>query len=289
MSTKNLFIKFVCFIMGSLSLVYSIYLISIVVAHPVVLFNEWHTETDIIYDILVIRLLPLVLAIFYLLFTLPFMRINKFLNIALIVNIILPILGTLFIFIQGPGEVGEAVSSFLPGGELYKYIVIICLVLLTFAGIFKSKNDDVRHGTSLKLGKYFVWGIWVLVLIAIAVSFIITRFIQFDQTKISNLKDIQQNIINYWQSKEKLPEKLSDLEGPTFGFKVPVDPQTKINYEYIIKDFINLSFELCANFNKPSVSSVVGNWSHQAGRFCFNRTIDKQFYPLITKPMEIQK
>jgi hypothetical protein len=75
---------------------------------------------------------------------------------------------------------------------------------------------------------------------------------------------------------------------------VPTDPQKKANYEYNIVDAVKLSFELCANFNKAGIdqygkvvpvpaSVSPGVWQHSAGRVCFERTIDKQLYPLLTK------
>jgi hypothetical protein len=126
--------------------------------------------------------------------------------------------------------------------------------------------------------------------------------VQYDQQKISDLQNIQYQIVNYWQRKEILPAKLSDLEDTISGFKVPVDPQTgektyiRINYEYNIKDATTLSFELCTTFNKdsnfgsksdiPAIplsyysgNGINENWQHSAGRYCFERTIDKQLYP----------
>jgi hypothetical protein len=79
---------------------------------------------------------------------------------------------------------------------------------------------------------------------------------------------------------------------------VPNDPQTNQSYEYNIINAENLTFELCATFNKEgsdiygetkpmSIYTQTGfaseNWQHIAGRTCFERTIDKQLYPPFTK------
>jgi hypothetical protein len=95
-----------------------------------------------------------------------------------------------------------------------------------------------------------------------------------------------------------LPATLSDLNDPISGYKVPLDPQTNVTYGYNVKDAANLSFELCATFNKPSTSQDIRNtpmplagvsesynqnWNHGTGRFCFERTIDKQLYPPLSK------
>ena len=69
----------------------------------------------------------------------------------------------------------------------------------------------------------------------------------------------------------------------------------KCHYEYNIKDAATLSFELCATFNEsssqeklvnsppvyPAGSGINQNWDHMSDRVCFERTIDKQLYPLL--------
>jgi len=118
----------------------------------------------------------------------------------------------------------------------------------------------------------------------------------FDQQKVSDLQETQYQIVNYWQGKEKLPNSLSDLNDPISGFIVPVDSQSGNAYEYNIKDAENLSFELCAEFNRqgsdmygedrpaiPAGKGLSENWSHPEGRHCFERTIDPQLYPPFSK------
>lgn len=188
------------------------------------------------------------------------------------------------------------------GGEITTRFILKALsIILVAAVIFGYYLDDVRRETPTKLAKYFAWVSGILVLAVIVSAFFIVgspttaRLIQFDQQKVSDLQNIQSQIVNYWQTKEKLPANLSDLNDAISGFVVPTDPQTKINYEYNIKDAANLSFELCATFNDFSqtnqnisnrVMPIAGipesynqNWDHAAGRVCFERTIDKQLYP----------
>ena len=45
---------------------------------------------------------------------------------------------------------------------------------------------------------------------------------------------IQNQIIPYWQTKNKLPMTLKDLEDPISGFMMPVDPDNKSPYEYVV-------------------------------------------------------
>ncbi len=206
------------------------------------------------------------------------------------------------------GDLITVINTFL-GGEITTRFVLKALSVLLVAGVvFGYYLNDVRRETPTKSAKYFAWSTSTIVLIAVIGAFFIVgspataRLIQLDQQKISDLQNIQYQIVNYWQGKEKLPADLSGLSDPISGFKVPVDPQNKeegFNYEYNIKDVTNLSFELCATFNKNStdqygrynkgqsigypVKGQMENWQHSAGRFCFERTIDKQLYPPLNK------
>jgi hypothetical protein len=114
------------------------------------------------------------------------------------------------------------------------------------------------------------------------------RKARMDDIRVSNLINLQEQIIYYWQGKGALPSALSDLKDETRGVFVPVDPETRKEYSY--KRTGNLSFELCADFLLDSGTyagkkiagepNAVGSfsWSHPAGTFCFAREIDPAFY-----------
>lgn len=198
------------------------------------------------------------------------------------------------------GDLVTVINTFL-GGEIKIRFILKALSILLVAGtIFGYYLDDVRKSTPTKLAKYFAWATSIVILVAVIGSFFIVgspataRLVGFDEQKISDLQEIQYQIVNYYQSKETLPTYLSDLKDSISGYIVPVDPQTKTPYEYNIKNAQALSFELCANFNKPSqnvydktpvypVGGINQNWDHLEGRVCFSRQIDKQFYPPFSK------
>jgi hypothetical protein len=202
------------------------------------------------------------------------------------------------------GDLVTVINSLLGGETTLKFILKALSVLLVAGFVFGYYLDDVRRETPAKSGKYFAWATGSLVIIAIITSFFIigspqsARLIQFDQQKISDLQTIQNQIVYYYQSKEKLPNFLSDLNDTISSFKAPIDPQTNQPYEYNVINAENLTFELCAVFNKEGsdkygetkpmsvytqTSGVPENWQHIAGRTCFERTIDKQLYPPFTK------
>lgn len=211
----------------------------------------------------------------------------------------------LTLFIASLVIIGDLIGTInmLLGGEITVRFILKALSVLLVAGfIFGYYLDDVRRDTPAKSAKYFAWITGILVVAAIVASFFIVgspataRLMQFDQQKVSDLQGIQSQVVNYWQRKQMMPVSLSDLNDTISGYKVPVDPQSGDSYEYIVKDATNLSFELCATFSKPSQSNAtkalypIGpgidqNWDHATGRVCFERTIDKQFYPPLNKPI----
>lgn len=149
--------------------------------------------------------------------------------------------------------------------------------------------------------KYFAYFIISVVAIAVIAGFFVvgspqtTRLQRFDEQRIQNLQFMQSEIVNYWRSKEMLPQILTDLEDPVRGIKIPKDPDTAKSYEYQTVD--SQTFKLCADFSLPAENGAVSpqvpvyvqpesgaqygqNWQHDEGRFCFERKIDKDLFPL---------
>ncbi len=199
------------------------------------------------------------------------------------------------------GDLIRTIWMFLGGEVTLRFILKALAVLITSGCIFGYYIWDVRREKPSKRSKYFAWGAGAVILLSIVLGITITgspkqeRLMRFDDQRVIALQEIQYQIINYWQSKEKLPQSLKDLEDPISGFMAQQDPQTKQSYEYIVKG--ENAFELCAVFNLASnnTSNIeemnarlgfgASNWNHEAGRYCFLRTIDKDLYPLMIKKM----
>jgi len=213
----------------------------------------------------------------------------------------------LTLFLTGATIVGDFVALinvYLNGEVSSRFLWKILIVLVVSSAVFKyyffSINENSRW---TKLVKKTVpwWGI-VLVLGAIIGGFIIVgspaqqRNVRFDEQRVSDLTNIQWQIINYWQKKQVLPLALTDLNDPVSNFVVPVDPETGKTYEYSVNGSVsaqNLSFELCANFLTDSVGNIgispVGSqndsWGHSSGRVCFDRNIDRALYSPTVVPI----
>lgn len=144
--------------------------------------------------------------------------------------------------------------------------------------------------------KAFVYIVITIVAVAIAANFFIIgtpgneRLRRFDSTRVSDLSMTQNEIINFWVNKNRLPKNLKELESDLGYFTVPADPETGAQYEYKILG--QYQFELCANFNTDNQGETnfpetlkrvypyayESRWIHGVGRTCFTRTIDPELY-----------
>ncbi|MEA4910491.1 hypothetical protein SDC9_33242 [bioreactor metagenome] len=134
------------------------------------------------------------------------------------------------------------------------------------------------------------------------------RALRLDSRRVNDLQSVQWQVINYWQQKSVMPQKLEDLKDPLSYSTLPVDPEFEKGktYEYNFKE--GLTFELCADFSAPMPKGWVEDgggkvmpmfadkmatsvaypgssnesWDHEAGKTCFERTIDPEIY----KPYE---
>lgn len=147
---------------------------------------------------------------------------------------------------------------------------------------------------------------------------------KFDDTRLSDLSSIQQNVLSYWQSHRVLPQDLSQMTDAISRVAIPKDPRSSDSYEYeIITQSTTVNdktteavFKLCAKFETERDTSKkfeelktksvaqydsIGRnelgmyypmdespfWNHKAERTCFTRTIDPVVY-LPTPPQPVR-
>lgn len=230
----------------------------------------------------------------------------------------------LTLFLTGVTIIGDLIAlinTYLNGEITMRFVFKILIVLLVAGAVFKyyffSINENMKWAKIAK--KANAWFGIIIVVVAIIGGFIIVgspakqRDLRFDDQRINDLSNIQWQVLNHWQQKGKLPLALSDMTDSLSGYKIPVDPQTDVEYGYRVINAATstatttVSFELCADFARdtvdaknrgafgggigystrdmayPSYGGVDDNWEHKAGNACFLRTIDSEKYPVYMK------
>jgi TRAP-type C4-dicarboxylate transport system permease small subunit len=214
------------------------------------------------------------------------------------------------LFVAGVLLAGDLVTvlyKFLDGQDLTAAFLLKALAVLLVAGcVFWFYIQDIRDRVSSKTRKMWAIAVGVVILVFIILGFSVLgspqtqRLIRYDNQKITDLQNIQWQVISYWQMNGMLPVSLSDISASQQNVVIPKDLQSKTTYEYRKTDI--MTFELCADFNKedmtyqnqyPSVAPVSypakgsiiqnDNWNHSAGYQCFSRIIDPTIYPTQVK------
>lgn len=189
-------------------------------------------------------------------------------------------------------------NTFLGGEEITAaFLLKVVTVLAIVGGALWYYLQDLKgkwmgkENTSKQIG----YGVSALVVVSIIGGFFIMgspqsmRALRYDQERTSHLSEIQYQVINFYQTKSRLPENLEELTDSVSGYRPSVDPKTGLPYTYTKNDA--LSFTLCGTFEKASPESSTAaypyqeeNWTHDAGEECFTRTIDPERYPPFEKP-----
>lgn len=215
----------------------------------------------------------------------------------------------LTLFVAGSTIAGTLIvllTTFLSGEELTtRFLLKILTAFIVASAVFTHFLADIKGywKTYPDRARNLGFSVAVVVAVAIIAGFFIVgtprqaRLARFDSQRVSDLQNIQWQIMNYWQQKQKLPEAIGDLADPISSFSIPSDPQTREGYEY--KETAPLSFQLCTTFNMESRKMMDGfgmsrpyptmtvaikgegvdNWQHGTGHACFERTIDPERYP----------
>jgi hypothetical protein len=210
------------------------------------------------------------------------------------------------------------------GGELTIRFGLKAITVFVIAGAvcgyyLYALRRDYTKSTVLPNVIAALAAIFVIASLVWSVSIIGTpadmRLKRIDDARLSDISRIQQELFNHFQTTDKLPTDLSQLDDAFQGYVVPKDPVTGMAYEYRViqqpvvrvtpgtgkKELITpATFELCATFEtertyddrgspvsmdqKYSVSNYYYSgdispfWNHGVGRTCFKRVISSDMY-----------
>ncbi len=210
------------------------------------------------------------------------------------------------LFVSGIILVSDLVMilyKFLDGQELTTGFILKALIVLAVTAlVFGFYIQNIREKIPSWRKKFWVVFTSVIIITSIILGFSIIgspraqRLMRYDYQKTTDLQNIQWQVVNFYQRTGSLPNSLNEINDPISNYIIPTDQQTDEPYEY--KKTGNLSFELCASFNRESttksgksnamsetisVDTYYGkneNWEHDAGRHCFARAIDPNIYPV---------
>lgn len=193
------------------------------------------------------------------------------------------------------GNLISLIYNFLNGEFTTRFILKVFIVFLVAGSIFWYYRRELKDLVN-KATFYAGIGVSVVILISIVIGFMFTgspikeRMRKLDEQRISHLSMLQMNIVEYWKNKGKLPENLSMLKDDLRNVSIPQDPETRTEYGYGTKG--EDTFILCATFSEESIldkstyidshfyGGISGNqsWDHSAGKTCFERKIDADFF-----------
>lgn len=195
------------------------------------------------------------------------------------------------------------IANFLNGELSARFFLKSAAVLAVAAVVFGYYRWELKREvvTKSNLPQILAYTTSAVLAVSVIAGFFIIgtpadqRERRLDAERESDLQAIQWQVINYWQDTESLPAVLEDLNDDIGFTLVPNDPETGESYEY--QKLGDLKFELCATFARASdqqFSQVPRsdlrdqNWQHEAGRTCFERTIDPERYPAKAEPVIIR-
>jgi len=214
-------------------------------------------------------------------------------------------LSYLTLFVAGGVLAGDLIAVlylFIDGQNLTTgFLLKALVVLLVAAFVFMHYIQDIQDKVSPKYRKTRPIVIGIIILASIIWGFSVLgspqtqRLIKYDNQKVSNLQEIQWQVINYWQMNGVVPASLEQI-GSNKEYYTIVPTDLQLNKDYGYKKTGAMTFELCAEFNKEDMKNQNGvesmgvtypkgiilqneNWNHGVGQQCFTRVIDPVAYP----------
>ena len=208
------------------------------------------------------------------------------------------------LFFSGAIIVGDFITTlyyFFDGqdftaGFIGKSILLLLVTVAIFWYYLAELGDRLtRRHRVVAAGLIIVFVLFEIIFSFVAIGTPASnRALRFDDRRVADLSQIQEEVLSYWSAKGMLPSQLPDIESALLGNTLPHDPESGALYEYLLGSSPT-TFQLCATFSRPSdkltYSSkyaypgvTASSWDHATGRTCFARSIDPDYYRP-TKPV----
>ena len=210
----------------------------------------------------------------------------------------------LSLLVGGVILLGDAVTVILTylNGEITLRFILKALTLLIVVGgafyyyILDAKLYWVTHESQSKL---YAGVVSVVVIVIFALGFThsdtptVVREKATDELQTQNLQDMQWRIEDHYRINKILPTDTAQLY---VGIPAVVAPEGREAYTYEVVD--EDTYKLCATYLYPSqvstgrdvavpvstspdmLTNPYNNWDHGKGNTCFERTLQKENFPL---------
>lgn len=187
------------------------------------------------------------------------------------------------------GTLVSVIYTYL-GGELsvrfgLKALSVFLVALALFSYYYYSLKRDYSKKTSVPMMITILASLAVVILVAWSISVIGTpsemRARKIDNTRLSDISRLQQEILNRVQMTDKLPATLEELSNAFQSYKVPSDPVTKEAYGYTVIQQPTIKVNLATNKKEMVISAVF----ELCATFDTTRELDARGQPVAT-PVE---
>lgn len=232
------------------------------------------------------------------------------------------------LFVTAVTLIGSLIATIYTylGGELtvrfgLKTLTVFVLALAVGGYYLYALRRDYTKETQTPNAIAALAALFVIVSLVWSISIIGTpgemRLRRIDDTRLTDISGVQQQIYNYFQTTNRIPTTLNDLNNAFQGYVVPKDPVTGQSYEYRViqqpvvqfdptlnqkKLVTPASFEVCAtfstvrNYNDRGMPVGIGGpksdvafnyyysgdtspfWNHEAQRTCYTRSITSDMF-----------
>lgn len=205
----------------------------------------------------------------------------------------------LTLFLAGLLALGDLVCLlyYLMSGDLTsRFALKVVAVLMVAGGVLIFYRNTLRRepGPMPPAMRTFAYASAAFAGALVIAGFIIAgppmraHLARIDAQRLQDLDSVQQKILTYWQAKGELPTSLDQLKDDVVGYSPERDPNSGESYGY--RKTGTTSFELCANFALQDSNAARSlptwrqtgsstSWNHDAGSYCFERTIDPALHP----------